>query len=489
MTTRAERRRSLPHSANTIPRRHPRRVTVFAGVCLAIFVSGCDKPKIARQKPPLVSFESNLPPELVTTKLDEEVVADFSEADRKIYFDLRKRSQPIHGALVGVAYYYQNAKQHEEAARVLRRLTEIFPNFVGGWMELAGELSYFSPAEAERAVARARELYPDLRVPPPSRGLADLVREIERLIESGQVREAAAMVDAKSATADPDDWQFFRVAAQVSLLNGKPEAAVTLAERALAIRPKDEAAQLLLGSALARTGQAAKGAQILTGLEPSLGRDAMFQFELAGARLRAGQLAEAEASARQAVKLAPATGTAHRILGMALLEAQKSDEAIHELKVATELEPGVAAGWLSLANAYMQSREMNNALEASETGIALLPADPMLQTTRAQVLMLQKKWSLATLALQKALKLDADSATTWNNLGYVLLEQKRAKEALPAIERALQLKPEFRSALMNLAVASQMLGDRNRAKTALQRAKKLPLDPPQVFYHRDLISD
>src|SRR5262249_43989097 len=97
--------------------------------------AGCEKPRTAaKADPPLPPPQIEPPPNLRTSKSDEEVLAGFPERDQNIYYAQRRNSKsPVHAALVAVLYQYQNANQHQEAARVLRRMTELFPDFLYGW--------------------------------------------------------------------------------------------------------------------------------------------------------------------------------------------------------------------------------------------------------------------------------------------------------------------------------------------------------------------
>src|SRR5262249_39868264 len=155
-------------------------------------------------------------------------------------------------------------------------------------------------------------------------------------------------------------------------------------EKALVLLPRDSETKVVLGSALARTGQAERAAKLLGEMGNRFSREANYQAELANARMRAGAFADAEEPARQAVKLAPNAAATHGVLALVLMGLQRTNEAIDELRVATELEPQSAAAWGTLASAYSMAGQFKSALEACETGLGISPDHPLLQAARAQ---------------------------------------------------------------------------------------------------------
>ncbi len=451
----------------------------------AIFLGmvGCDKPTVAKPQAPR---PYSLPEELRTSKPDEEIVAGFPERDRKVYLDLLANPTIAkHAALLGVAYEYQKKGDHPEAARVLRRLVEVFPDFAAGWTELAGELAYFAPAESEEVLKRARTLNPSVEISRPNIVATNGGAEIEQLLKEGKTREASELVDKLASGKSESDWEFHRMAARAKLRDQNSAAAIPYAERALALNPRDSETKVVLGTALARTGQAAKGEKLLTEMAGRFSMETDFQIQLAEARLRAGLLEAAETPARQAVKLAPNAAQTHGILGMVLMGLQRTSEAVDELRVATQLEPQSKEGWISLSSALTQGGQYKEALESCERGLAIAPDNALLQANRGLIFLHQKEWDKATLGLQKTVKLDPSDALSWNNLGFVLLKQKRAKDAVAALEQAVKLSPTSSAAWTNLAVATRLTGDTARSKLATQKARALPADAPQIFRYGD----
>ena len=98
-------------------------------------------------------------------------------------------------ALQGIAA--RLLKRWDEAAALFRRVTELRPDYLNGWLELTWALASMRRfEEAERAARRAVELDPD-----GASGLGNLAAV---LLEQGKVDEARLAAE-KALTADPED--------------------------------------------------------------------------------------------------------------------------------------------------------------------------------------------------------------------------------------------------------------------------------------------
>jgi cytochrome c-type biogenesis protein CcmH/NrfG len=72
-------------------------------------------------------------------------------------------------------------------------------------------------------------------------------------------------------------------------------------------------------------------------------------------------------------------------------------------------------------------------------------------------------------AYRKGLELDPRSADAANGLGVLLVQQHRAADAIGWFERALAGSPTFIEARLNLGIAYQETGDKDRAADAYRR--------------------
>jgi tetratricopeptide (TPR) repeat protein len=281
---------------------------------------------------------------------------------------------------------------------------------------------------------------------------SEAASQVERLLIAGKFQEADKLVDEYAPGQSDANWEFLRMAARAKLNVGNPTAALSYAEKALALQPRDTESKVVMGVALVRTGQAVRGEKLLSEMASRFSREVNFQCQLAEARSLAGKLPEAERAARDAVKYAPddvgqapLVARAHQTLGVVLIAQQRYPEAIAELRAAIEFYKYSAGSQYSLSVALARSGKLEEARAAAAQATVLNPGN-------------------AIFAAQ---------------LGAILLEQKQGVAASAALEKAVQLDPNLKSAWTSLANAARLSGNSARAKAAEEKAKSLPADSPE----------
>ena len=278
---------------------------------------------------------------------------------------------------------------------------------------------------------------------------SEAAMQIERLVTTGRISEADRLVDEYAPGQTEPNWEFLNIAARAKLNAGKSAEALAFAEKALALQPRDTQSKVVLGVALARSGQAAQGEKLVSEMANRFSKDSVFQCQLAEVRVLAGKLPEAERAAREAVKLASddtsknaLIARTHHALGQVLLAQQRYPESIAELRVAIEFDNKSPALHYSLSRALARSGKLDDARASAERAVMLAP-------TNAAFLV-------------------------W--LGNIFMDQKQAGPAAAALEKAVQLDPNFKPAWLGLAKAAGLNGNAARAKAADEKAKSLPAD-------------
>jgi len=176
-----------------------------------------------------------------------------------------------------------------------------------------------------------------------------------------QGRDEQALAEFLAAAwLDPRDAKAFAAAGQVQARLLKYADAVVALDRALALDPGLREARYALGTSLMRLGKTAEAKQALETFQQQQA-DAEGAGQLAfrldvlrrdGAKnLQAGAFDQAIASYAEALELEPDSARSRRDLGLALLRAKRSQEAIEQLEVAQRLE-ATAEGFAYLADAY-----------------------------------------------------------------------------------------------------------------------------------------
>ena len=151
-----------------------------------------------------------------------------------------------------------------------------------------------------------------------------------------------------------------------------------------------------------------------------------------------------EAAMRSRLERNPNSWFANNLLGIALRERGRVDEAIRAFKRADELHPFNAAINFNLGNAYYAKGEHAEALRYYE----------------------------------RVLDLEPNHGRVHNNLGIALLDLRRYPEAIEQFEAQLELSPYDERVYHNLAVGLAAVGRVEEAETRLGKALKL--DPDAV---------
>lgn len=149
-----------------------------------------------------------------------------------------------------------------------------------------------------------------------------------------------------------------------------------------------------------------------------------------------GKYAEAVSELRTVVAEDDNNSTAHRLLGLALLEQRKLDEAASQINRAAELEPsGETKG--ALARLYAEKKEFDRA-EASLEGASGEDAD----YARGIVLLQSKQYEDAARLLEAYTESNPNHAYGHYYAGMAYNGSKRKDKMLSHFEMFLRLSPE-----------------------------------------------
>jgi len=163
--------------------------------------------------------------------------------------------------------------------------------------------------------------------------------------------------------------------------------------------------------------------------------DAMLFHELAVAARAAGRSTEAMNAEQAALAIEPNLPSAHNGVGLLMTDAGRHAEAASAFESAAKGDPTNAEYWVNLANARAAAQQPRAAEEA----------------------------------YRRAMQIDSRSPDAANGLGVLLVQQGRAAEAIPWFERALESSPAFVEARLNLGIAYQESGQRDRARDAYRQ--------------------
>ena len=186
------------------------------------------------------------------------------------------------------------------------------------------------------------------------------------------------------------------------------------------------------------------------------------------AGLRDAQRADAMASARRAVALAPASGFAHSVLARRLVDSLQVREAVAEAERALRLSPGDARVSVNAGVAVIGLIDPERGLAYSRQGVALDPLNSATFSALGQVMFSLRRY--AELAEAARAVLDV----TKGELGHQMTaEAMTSLGKYDAARRALQRVPREKDRLALSAIIEARAGNRLASNAALARLLSL----------------
>jgi tetratricopeptide (TPR) repeat protein len=198
-----------------------------------------------------------------------------------------------------------------------------------------------------------------------------------------------------------------------------------------------------------------------------------------------GKLSDAVAAYHEAIRLEPREAIAHNGLGNALRAQGKSPEAIAAFKEAIRLKPDYAYAHNNLGTALEDQGKLPEAVASYKEAIHLKPDYATAHINLGGALRQQGKLPEAVAAYKEAIRLQPHDAVAHSNLGNVLLDQGKVSEAITAYKEAIRLKPDFAGAHHNLGVA--LTRDPGKLPEAIAAFKEaIRLKPDDAMAHCNL---
>jgi tetratricopeptide (TPR) repeat protein len=230
----------------------------------------------------------------------------------------------------------------------------------------------------------------------------------------------------------------------VAMASRQPEAAVKMAEAAVAAAPD-------MGTAWVTLGQAFKSA---------------------------GKGEEAERAYGRAIRLDGMNPLARMGLGELMVSTGRPEAAIKEYELALRKQPALAGAHLGWGHALACLAKFEEALEHYTQALAFRPRLPEGEFAAGYVLAQLGRAKEAEIRYRRALAQRPDFAAAWMNLGSMLREQGREVYAEAALRRAVELRPDLIAGWINLAILARERRRPVEAETHLRKA--FALNPEQV---------
>jgi tetratricopeptide (TPR) repeat protein len=200
---------------------------------------------------------------------------------------------------------------------------------------------------------------------------------------------------------------------------------------------------------------------------------AAVQRKLGVALAKKGQLDEAMAAFREAIRLNKDDSAARGNLGLALLEKGRIDEAIAELRVAIRLSQDYPDAHNTLGLALERKGRLDEAIAEYREAIRLKPDYANAHNNVGGALRLKGQVDEAIAEFRQAIRISPKRAECHSNLGVALADRGQLDEAIAEFREAIRLKHDLAQAHSHLGMALTSRGRLAEAVAALKEAVRL----------------
>jgi len=302
------------------------------------------------------------------------------------------------------------------------------------------------------------------------------LNEATRLHEQGALAEAAAIYRALLAR-DPTDAHVHNLLGAAELAMGRPQTALGLLDRAVALAPNDARYHLNRANArrvLGRIDDALADLARAAELKPDYLPAWMARGQLLAG---VGRAAEAAACFTQAVTLRPDLAAAWHFRGLMNAQAGDAAGAVADFDRALQLSPQAAEIRRARGVALAGLGRLDDALVDFDALLVLNPDDAPSHTERGGVLGKMNRAGDALSAFDRALALNPADAAAHNGRGLALASLHRPQEAVAAFDHALAITPALAEARANRA---QVLCSLKRFTEAASEFSRLMAEAARV---------
>jgi predicted O-linked N-acetylglucosamine transferase (SPINDLY family) len=251
---------------------------------------------------------------------------------------------------------------------------------------------------------------------------------------------------------------------------------------------------------------------------PASSTDALLQEAIG--RHGAGDLAQAEALCRQALRLAPGHADALHLLGVIHLQSHRVADGIALIRKSLDSNPRQPFALTNIAMALMDLGQFHDALDAFDRALSLgagsaetfhrrgdalsalgrvhealasyaravqiEPQNPAAQVSAGRVLAALNRHEEAVACFDAALQLRPDLVEALIRRGNALLRLRRPSDALESYDAALHIAPAHADAWLNRASCLTVLERADEAITSCERAIALDPSSADAFNNRGL---
>jgi eukaryotic-like serine/threonine-protein kinase len=202
----------------------------------------------------------------------------------------------------------------------------------------------------------------------------------------------------------------------------------------------------------------------------------------------AGELEAAIAEFRTAIELRPGAWEGYHALGEVYFDNGRYRDAIEAFAREAQLRPDSATPFQSLGTAYHANGDLERAVENYQRAIAIAPSANAYSNI-GMIHYSQGRFDEAVRAYERSAAIAPGEPITHRNLGDALTKARRAGAARASYRRAIELaaqdlvvNPRRASLLTLQGICHAQLGERAKARAAIEAALTIAPNDNQVLY-------
>ncbi len=206
-----------------------------------------------------------------------------------------------------------------------------------------------------------------------------------------------------------------------------------------------------------------------------------------------GKRNEAEQTFRRAISLRPQYWRNYATLGAFYFRHGRYPEASEMFSEVIALAPDSFRGYSNLGGTKILQGQYNDAIAALQKSIEIRQTGGALSNLGTAYFNLHR-FDDAARSFKEAIEFDKDNYVLWGNLGATYYYGNRRDESAKVYDQAINLaskhlgvNPQDALALSDIAGFYSMIGMRDDALRAIQRALKLSPDDPEVLFSAALV--
>jgi Flp pilus assembly protein TadD len=175
--------------------------------------------------------------------------------------------------------------------------------------------------------------------------------------------------------------------------------------------------------------------------------------------------------------------------GLALLQENRTEEAVAYLEDAVRFQGDSAAMRLNLGVALAQLRRLDDAARQFRKTVEIDPQSAVGHANLGLACVQSARYAEAAGVLETAARLDPKSPDVHNHLGIALAQLGREEEAARSYARAIELRPQYHAPHTNLGNLLRSQGRLEEALACYETALRLCPSEPDIYNNRGIAYD